>query len=134
MIRKQKVLSLTAKMALYDRLYDIADRMFKRYNPCQHDLKILKKGSNGKNYLKCAYYKKTHSDFRYNCCEYCKHMGNKGCRVKSLGCKLWTCGEIWKNYPHLTMRMNYLRSMAVKYGIPLCIRGTKKESINYLRR
>ena len=61
---------------LYDRIYDIADKIWKKYDPCQiKDNKCIG----------------MHSGFEQLCCGDCKYWTKVGCNVKSLGCKLSYC-------------------------------------------
>jgi hypothetical protein len=75
-----KKLTLVGKMKLYDRLYEIADFLLKKHNPCGH--------SNGK----CGGMK-TYT-FQGGCCGECEHLRANGCSVKALYCKLWVCGAV----------------------------------------
>ncbi len=69
---------------LYDLLYECADLLFKKYNPCK-----IKDG-------KCIAYKRLAPD---NCCYIvmyqgigkCVYLSKKGCRAKALPCKLYFC-------------------------------------------
>ena len=76
--------------ALYDRIYDIADRLFKKYNPCNIQVKDNKTKCISRRY-KC----------NYLCCTYydgqCEHWEN-GCTVKCLACKLFVCAELLYEY------------------------------------
>jgi len=102
--------SITELSAIYDRVYNIADRLFKKYNPCKIQIK--------NNKTKCAnkYYKCTHL-----CCQYwgdrCQHWQN-GCTIKCLACKLFICGEIQDNkvYIDLVKHINRLRRITTKCG------------------
>lgn len=72
--------------AIYDRIYDIADRLFKKYNPCKiHTINGKTKCINKnykRNYLCCQHYSKR-----------CEHWQDR-CKVKCLSCKLFVCGNI----------------------------------------
>ncbi len=35
------------------------------------------------------------------CCEGCRHLGDKGCKVKSVACKLWFCEHAVVSLPAL---------------------------------
>ncbi len=85
-----KSLSIKELSAIYDRIYDIADKLFKRYNPCG----ICHKD----NKTECI---NKHYKYNYLCCRFwdtrCKHWEN-GCTIKCLPCKLFMCGIILYSY------------------------------------
>lgn len=65
----------------YNAAYDIADKYVKKHNWCnirEENGVIL---CNNLNY----------SGKKGLCCEGCSHLGDKGCTVKSLGCKVGYC-------------------------------------------
>lgn len=74
---------------LYDSLYERGTALFKEYNPCQ-----IETDSSGKT--TCIRFRhRIRSTWVNNfCCGGCKYVGPKGCRVKSLSCKLWICEHI----------------------------------------
>ena len=79
-------LSVVELSALYDRIYDIADRLLKKHNPC----KIYTEDK----YIFCKYHE-TGIPLRnkcYLCCSSCEYCSKEGCTVKCLGCKLFLCG------------------------------------------
>ena len=82
--------TLVGKMRLYDRLYEIADFLLKKHNPCKH--------SNGK----CG----GMETYMYSggCCGGCKHLREDGCSVKALYCKLWVCGVVNNETLHTQMK------------------------------
>lgn len=73
-----KELSVEQMSALYDRIYNIADRLIKKHNPCGIQLvdkKVTcKKGE--------------------PCCNGCFYLSKKGCTTRSLGCKLTFCPSL----------------------------------------
>ncbi len=113
-------LSTAQLSAIYDRIYDIADRLFKKYNPCSIHTKNNKTRCANKLY-KCNY---------LCCCERsnkCKRWKN-GCTVKCLACKLFVCSHILyvydkngiqminKKYGHFTNKIRQLKRIANRYG------------------
>lgn len=60
---------------LYDLIYDKADRLFKKYHPCN-----IHETPNG---VQCKRGKL--------CCDGCEYIGEHGCTVRCLGCKLSFC-------------------------------------------
>ena len=75
-------LSVAELSALYDRIYDIADRLLKKHNPCN----IRTEGTK----VSCTY---RLCETRL-CCGGCDKYWDKGCTVKALGCKLFLCGAV----------------------------------------
>lgn len=96
-------LSIEELSALYDRIYDIADRLIKKYNPCNIHTK------NGKTI--CNY---KHNVTPKLCCSGCT-VWNNGCTIKSLGCKLFLCQAITNKT--LKKRFSKLRNYSRKYGL-----------------
>ena len=112
------------RSALYDRIYNIADRLCKKYNPCNIRIKD--------NKVLCTC--KLHTKYRQKalCCERidgtnCEYWSD-GCTVKCLPCKLFTCYaikygtknyscDINKKYKVLINRLKWLRNITTKYGI-----------------
>lgn len=100
--------------AIYDRIYDIADRLFKKYNPC--NIHTTKTG-----FVLCKEYK-TIADVKWAqkrgyflCCSNCKHQSKIGCTIKCLPCKLFHCCYITDKL--LKKRLRKLRDIAAKNGI-----------------
>ena len=60
----------------YDYLYLKAEQLFAEYNPCD-----VRDGN-------CKNGRLRETKF---CCWGCEHLGDNGCTVKSLCCKLWFC-------------------------------------------
>jgi hypothetical protein len=101
-------LSITELSALYDRTYDIADRLFKKYNPCNIRVE-------GGKICCLEIIPFTRQDKL--CCKGCSFWQN-GCTVKCLGCKLYTCGDIKICYPTLYNKLSKLRRVAYKLNLP----------------
>jgi hypothetical protein len=100
------------KSSTYDRIYDIADRLFKKHNPCNIQVKDNKTKCTGNNsyihnYLCCQ---------RYN--DRCKYW-NKGCTVKCLACKLFACGAIQvdKKNNSFIKTLSKLHRITNRYGL-----------------
>ncbi len=91
-------LSIAELSALYDRVYDIADRLLKKHNPCN----IHKGRGKNKNLLFCKSHKNKYGGFKQLCCSGCdnspeigkSHWSKSGCTVKALACKLYLCPDI----------------------------------------
>ncbi len=79
---------------IYDDLYDRADKLFKKYNPCQFNPQtglckaypdVTNGCDRGRAFILCCggcHYEKKRKH---------QHSLKSGCRVKSLGCKLYYC-------------------------------------------
>ena len=98
---------------LYDDLYEEADFIIKRNNPCQ-----IKDG-------KCF--------AGQPCCTNCAHLKNNGCTVKSLACKLWLCYKLrehlkTKGKAHMVGMLDGIHAIAVKLDFNV-FRGTKNENL-----
>ena len=119
MITATKSLSTKKLSALYDRIYDIADRLFKKYDPC--NIHIVERGIGYNS-------RKTSTEYGL-CCGGCKYLSKDGCTVKCLPCKLHICstfmysydknGREVRNKKHraFTDRLKRLRRIAIKSGI-----------------
>jgi len=111
---KQQI-SIEELSALYDRIYDIADRLFKKYNPC--NIRKLKN-----NHTVCNGHKVSSALCCYECSSFSKtkppYYWKKGCTIKCLGCKLFTCEGARKGHPILNKRLGKLRDIADKYQLP----------------
>lgn len=112
--------------AVYDRIYDIADRLFKKYNPCNHRVKNSIVLCNGKNVEQA---KEAQQDNIFLCCGLCEHNSPTGCTVKCLSCKLYLCPTLHKDYPLLSKRLYKLRHITAKYGMYGCFK-TKDEILS----
>lgn len=73
--------SLPVLSLRYDELYREGQQVLDKYNPC-------KISADGK---KCT--------GGTPCCTGCEHLGNKGCTVSALHCKLWLCHTAAQKYP-----------------------------------
>ena len=111
MITEQQV-DIEKLSALYDRIYDIADRLIKKHNPCNICIK--------NNKILCTYYTiDKHDEFYLPqnklCCLYCSkgYWSKEGCTVKALGCKLFLC-QVVKNKV-LKKRFQKLREYGRKH-------------------
>ncbi len=89
--------------AIYDRIYDIADRLIKKHNPCNIHTK------NGKTV--CNY---EHNHSSRLCCSNCQAW-NRGCTIKALGCKLFLCQAITNKI--LKRRFSKLKTYSEKCGL-----------------
>lgn len=69
------------KSELYDVLFDQADRIVKKVNPCN-----IRKNESGE--LVC------NGVSPEWCCGGCQYLTTNGCSVKALGCKLWLCIQV----------------------------------------
>lgn len=83
----------------YDELYELADQLVKKLNPCH--IKPIFNGETNKP-TGCMSCNGKATGTPHLCCRgngaqgipVCKHLGKRGCRVKSLKCKLWFCARL----------------------------------------
>ena len=113
------------KSKLYDLIYDKADKLFKKYNPC-------KIHTNDDGEVSCLR-QKTSRPKNSLCCSVCnKNINNKGCSVRCLSCKLFVCGRLIYNggkYKEFFYELSKLRSIAEEHGIPTTTFYTSKEEV-----
>ena len=104
---------------LYDQLYSAADKLFKRYKPCQ-----IKPQAGGFICIR-------HKDPRVGmCCSGCRWLSKNGCTVKALSCKLWYCYNICakRKYRELVRKLDALHDIAYYHNL-LFFRQPKNFSI-----
>ena len=101
--------------ALYDRIYDIADRLIKKHNPCnihKRGDKVICAGKTDPCKTLCC----------YECSPLCGLSSNNywenGCTVKCLGCKLFLCWPARKRCPALSKKLYRLSDKALMLGLP----------------
>lgn len=73
---------------LYSELYSEMDSALKMYKIC--GVRINKKGQVTCRGMKERIDRKPGS----LCCHNCEHLSEKGCRIQSLGCKIWLCEQV----------------------------------------
>ncbi len=88
--------------AEYSHIYNEADKLFKKHNPCQ-----FKNGQCISNRTP----PQLHSP-QNGCCGGCKRLGSNGCKVKSLGCKLFACSNIKRRSKECFEKIMQLRIQA----------------------
>jgi len=120
----QEGLSKSQRIQMYDVIYKEADALIKKANPCK-----FKDG-------KCAEARRTGKPVYFgapHCCGACRYHGKNGCRVKSLGCKLWTCSRFRLDYPELCIKLDELQKLAYTLDIYLYIRQSKRYAITRIK-
>lgn len=111
-------LSVDELSALYDRIYDIADRLFKKYNPC--NIRMTRADNTYCLYHSPRYRRSvTYSDSPNKlCCRGCEHWLN-GCTVKCLRCKLFICCSAGNKFPMFLKRLRKLKAIAYNKGLSI---------------
>lgn len=111
--------------AKYDRLYEEADKLFKRHNPCQFE-----EGRCASNRIYAGWERG-----KGGCCGRCRHVGPKGCRVKALGCKVFICSWIKEKGPtEFNAKISKLREETFRImGTRTCYLG-KGKFLSFSRR
>lgn len=110
-------------MNLYYEFYDKVDSLFKKYNPCQIDLKTgLCSGITNNHFTsyewKRAYILCCAIDYK-TICQY--HDKERGCLIRSLGCKLFICDKVLKLEENNEFRIKLcnLKDEIHQLGIPV---------------
>lgn len=119
MTLKEYLKKLSAK---YDELYEKADKILKKYNPC----KVEGKGACA-TCLSGRHPDGTGISF---CCGGCQHLGKNGCTVKALSCKLWICNIAITE--EVQREMNRIRVEVSMYGLN-GFRTSKEETMESLK-
>jgi len=132
--------TLKEAVALYDELYKKGQEIIKEYNPCKIkviDGKVTCVASRQEfkrsfDQRKLWFYAPRNEEL---CCGGCRHLTRKGCRAKSLSCKLWLCsGFNYIKHP-AKKELDKLSNIAYRHiEFMFEIRCSKKESIEYARR
>jgi hypothetical protein len=105
-------MNVKQKVQLYDRLYNHADKLIKKHNPCK-----MKNG-------KCLRGKP--------CCDNCPHLTENGCAIDCLMCKLFLCWRVTERNESLTKIFDRIWRKAYTHNL-LHLRYSKKETIKFLQ-
>lgn len=128
-------LSTKELSALYDRIYNIADRLFKKHNPCNIHITNGIIHCNGCTNKRIN--KRNQKDGCFLCCNICKHQSINGCTIKCLPCKLFLCNRLLYSEEHkaLMNKLKRLKKIAAKCHID-CGEyfHTKKEVLSTSKR
>jgi len=96
---------------LYDLIYDKADKLLKQYNPC--NIRVEDSELICNNSYMC---KRNGEDL---CCGSCDYLGDSGCTIKCLGCKIGMCwvGDSMQYtiYKYLNKNLFNLRNISHKF-------------------
>jgi len=108
---------------IYDNLYQLADLIIKKYNPCQGEGKNCIRGENMREW----------------CCEGCKFTSESGCTTQNLRCKLWVCNGARLSSPKNKKTQECLKMLDYMNYIAsaLCLgkyRGNREEVIKYAQK
>ncbi len=107
-------MNIEAKEEVYDILFNIGKQIIDHYNPCQW--------KNGK----CGRMRSSETETEV-CCKGCQHLGENGCTVKSLACKLWLCEGQSNLFKGCTAELKILRMVADYCGVPCGERQSKEQ-------
>ncbi len=91
----------------HHRIFKMADRMFKRKNPCQ-----IQKDEIGA--VTCIAVREYGRPMM--CCAPCAYLGVNGCSIESSACKVWLCYHLYQRPEHryLWKRLETLRKLFEK--------------------
>jgi hypothetical protein len=113
-------MDLESKEELYDILFNIGQQILNHYDPCEW--------WDGN----CRRMRSSEPDAEV-CCKGCAHLGETGCTVKSLACKLWLCGDPSSLSKECVTELKIVRMVADYSGIPYRDRKSKEEDFSSLR-
>ncbi len=113
-------MDLKAKEELYDSLFNIGQQILDHFDPCDW--------RNGE----CRRMRSSEPDTEA-CCKGCVHLGENGCTVNSLACKLWLCADPSNQSKECLNELRILRMVADYSGIPYRDRKSKEEDFSNLR-
>lgn len=128
-------MNIKDKIQLYRDLYDGMDEVLKELDPCQITIVDGKTVCNGT--------KNNHRESNTLCCSNCMHLSKSGCRVKSLACKTWLCGDAIKymmdnfeeaNIVLLLGYKKYIELKAAHHNIPMHFRTSLTTNFNLLKK
>lgn len=112
----KKELTIKEMSALYDRIYNIADRLIKKHNPCN-----IRRTKTDKLYCNNYNKKRGESHSGKLCCIGCGrdyenkcYWSESGCTTKCIACKLYSCLSM--DYK-VRKRLYKLQNFASKYLI-----------------
>ena len=124
---------------LFDDIYQEADTILRDHDPCQFNKLFPKTCKRGVNYtyaLNNATIEDTVKTIQDNsfCCDGCEFLGESGCRVKCIACKLWLCEMDCKSFNKFRERVAHLSERATLFhfmGFRKSKEQTIKDSLNY---
>lgn len=122
MIRREVNLS-----EVYDLIYKLADEYIREYNPCKIDEHGRCERSKPLNCTCCGGRFSSSGDNRPQT-HICEHLGESGCTVKALYCKLWLCAEIKEKNPEVANKLESLLTLSQWLGIAGNFRATFRKS------
>ena len=111
-------MNIIFKRFMFDFLYEMADQLIKKHNPCQ-----IYKDASGK----------AHCIAGLPCCDSCRFLGPDGCTTKCLGCKLGLCSIAREANPGLDKILTRMRNISWTYGLKE-IRRSKKETFDKIKQ
>ena len=119
----------------YDRFYEEADALFRKYNPCQFEGNQC---ARNRKDLASGHFRAGSEVEKNGCCgtTSCKHLTPEGCNAKSLGCKLHTCTELTRRehrgFHTKLVVLRYQAEDILGIGITQCF-WEKERYMSYLK-
>ena len=96
-------MNIIYRMFVYDFLYIFADRLIKKYNPCN-----IQESRSGIATCTCDL---------DTCCGGCKYISIHGCTVACLGCKLALCrGARYQGATELDISVKLWKMLSIAYS------------------
>ena len=109
-------LSITELSVLYDRIYNIADRLFRKHNPCNIHFEDGIVCCTGYPDRKRGKFCQKYGSFL--CCnKQCSGFSENGCTIKCLACKLYICHNKYTNA--FIEKLYIIKRIAEKYDLPV---------------
>lgn len=112
-------MNIIYRMFIYDFLYIAAGQIIKKYNPCQVQL-----SSDG--LVECA-------DDIGLCCNGCNYLGDNGCMVNSVCCKLHICSAAEVLQPYIANKLYDMKKIAGRYRLKN-FRASRQDTYTSLRK
>lgn len=112
----------------YDELYQRGKAVLEKYNLCK-----IRREADGS--VSCFSSRKGNHGPGL-CCSGCRHLGDQGCTVESLACKLWLCYDLQQTRlgKKVQQELDAIKLEGWKKNITFTIRASKQENLNGLEQ
>ncbi len=116
---RQEEIKLMTLEQTYDDLCEQVTDLLKTHNPCDIQGNTCERG-------------RMLGESSY-CCGRCKHLTKKGCRAKSLSCKLWVCRFAYRNC-NTTFKVKQQSILQEAYDHKLLyMRASRRQALDTVR-
>lgn len=101
---------------IYDTLYDAADKILNKYNPCEHSFCDKKHTCLGKLIPQLGEGMHGHNRTEQACCIGCEFWRSNGCNAdKPMYCKVWLCGVAINRHQDILKKLAKIKSLASRF-------------------